>query len=172
MPGEVSGEGIGVVRFYCRPVVYKRRVSRPSILQLHGELALQRAIIFRMLYSSSAAFLYSLAGLANGLPAPAPQASGVSGGSSVPGPVDPSQVLNMPLPSSASGSLRSSDDLQGYNPSNPVDMQSTVIPPEDFELAPGQSEDEDLGLYIDLTNVKNPQPIRGGTTGPTEPGPR
>ncbi|KAI4698730.1 hypothetical protein J4E81_005341 [Alternaria sp. BMP 2799] len=125
-----------------------------------------------MLYPSSAAFLYSLAGLANGLPAPAPQASGVSGGSSVPGPVDPSQVLNMPLPSSASGSLRGSDDLQGYNPSNPVDMKSTVIPPEDFELAPGQSEDEDLGLYIDLTNVKNPQPIRGGTTGPTEPGPR
>ncbi|KAI4908179.1 hypothetical protein J4E90_008803 [Alternaria incomplexa] len=125
-----------------------------------------------MLYSSSAAFLYSLAGLANGLPAPAPQASGVSGGSSVPGPVDPSQVLNMPLPPSASGSLRGSDDLQGYNPSNPVDMTSTVIPPEDFELAPGQSEDEDLGLYIDLANVKNPQPIRGGNTGPTEPGPR
>lgn len=125
-----------------------------------------------MLYFSSASFLYSLAGLANGLPAPAPQASGVSGGSSVPGPVDPSQVLNMPLPSGASGSLRGSEGLIGYNPSNPVDMKSTVIPPEDFELAPGQSEDEDLGLYIDLTNVKNPQPIRGGTTGPTEPGPR
>ena len=90
----------------------------------------------------------------------------------MPGPVDPSQVLNMPLPSGASGSLRGSEGLIGYNPSNPVDMKSTVIPPEDFELAPGQSEDEDLGLYIDLTNVKNPQPIRGGTTGPTEPGPR
>jgi hypothetical protein len=129
-------------------------------------------LLSKMRYSSAAAFLCSLVGSANGLPAPAPQASGVSGGQSVPGPVDPSQVLNMPLPSGASGSLRGSDEYQGYNPSNPVDMKSTVIPPEDFELAPGQSEDADLGLYIDLSNVKNPQPIRGGTTGPTEPGPR
>ncbi|CAN9079875.1 unnamed protein product [Alternaria alternata] len=124
-----------------------------------------------MRYSSAAALLCSLAGSANGLPAPAPQASGASG-PTVPGPVDPSQVLNMPLPSGASGSLRGSEDYLGYNPSNPVDMKSTVIPPEDFELAPGQSEDAKLGLYIDLSNVKNPQPIRGGTTGPTEPGPR
>lgn len=124
-----------------------------------------------MRYSSAAAFLCSLAGSANGLPAPAPQASGAFG-PTVPGPVDPSQVLNMPLPSGASGSLRGSEDYLGYNPSNPVDMKSTVIPPEDFELAPGQSEDAKLGLYIDLSNVKNPQPIRGGTTGPTEPGPR
>jgi len=165
-------KALGWYDFTVAQLCIKRRVSRPSILQLHGGLALQRAILSKMLYSSSAAFLYSLAGLANGLPAPVPQASRVSSGSSVPGPVDPSQVLNMPLPSSASGSLRGSDDLQGYNPSNPVGMQSTVIPPDDFELAPGQSEDEDLGLYIDLTNVKNPQPIRGGTTGPTEPGPR
>ncbi|KAG9184961.1 Oxalate decarboxylase [Alternaria panax] len=124
-----------------------------------------------MRYSSAATFLYSLAGSVNGLPAPASQASGASG-PTVPGPVDPSQVLNMPLPLGASGSLRGSKEYLGYNPSNPVDMKSTVIPPEDFELAPGQSEDAKLGLYIDLTNVKNPQPIRGGSTGPTEPGPR
>jgi hypothetical protein len=124
-----------------------------------------------MRYSSTAALLYSLTGPAYGLPAPVPQASGIilnPAGT----PADPSNVLNMPLPSDASGSLRGSEALLGYNPSNPVDMKSTVIPPENFELAPGQSEDAELGLYIDLTDVKNPQPIRGGTTGPTEPGPR
>lgn len=96
----------------------------------------------------------------------------MGGGVSPSSPVNPSAVLNIPLPSGASGSLRGSESLLGYDPNNPVTKESTVIPPSDFELAPGQSEDEDLGLYIDLTNVKNPQPIRGGTTGPTEPGPR
>jgi hypothetical protein len=45
-----------------------------------------------------------------------------------------------------------------------------VISPSDLDLGPGQSADADLRLYIDLTNVENPQPIRGGQTGPTEPG--
>jgi hypothetical protein len=69
--------------------------------------------------------------------------------------------------------LRGSESLLGYDPSNPVPKTpSTVIPPSEFELAPGQSEDAKLGLYIDLSDVKNPQPIRGGSTGPTDPGPR
>ncbi|PVI05089.1 Bicupin, oxalate decarboxylase/oxidase [Periconia macrospinosa] len=76
-------------------------------------------------------------------------------------------------PPGSSGSLRGTDALAGYSPDENVpDSPSTVVPPEDFELAPGQSEDEDLGLFIDLSNVKNPQPIRGGTTSPTDPGPR
>jgi hypothetical protein len=98
------------------------------------------------------------------------------GGSSSPSqaasPINPSGIINQPLPPQASGSLRGSEALLGYNPSNPISTESTVIPPSEFELAPGQSEDADIGLYIDLTNVKNPQPIRGGTVGPTEPGPR
>jgi hypothetical protein len=122
-----------------------------------------------MRYSYTVVLLYSVAGPAYGLPAPAPQAAVKP---PIGTPADPSAVLNMPLPSEAAGSLRGSEALLGYNPSNPVDMKSTVIPPEDFELAPGQSEDAKLGLYIDLTNVENPQPIRGGTTAPTEPGPR
>jgi hypothetical protein len=88
------------------------------------------------------------------------------------GPVETSAILNLPLPSGSSGTLRGSEALIGYNPSNPISTESTVIAPDEFELAPGQSDDADLGLYIDLTNVKNPQPIRGGTTEPTEPGPR
>ncbi|KAF2243712.1 Bicupin, oxalate decarboxylase/oxidase [Trematosphaeria pertusa] len=91
---------------------------------------------------------------------PAPQAS-------------PSDVNNQPGPPGSSGSLRGSEALLGYSSSENVPKEpSTEIPPEDFELAPGQSENENLGLYIDLTNVKNPQPIRGGTTAPTDPGPR
>ena len=98
---------------------------------------------------------------------PAPQAS------AVPGAVDPSAVVSdQVLPTGASGSLRGSEALIGYAPSNPISTESTVISPEDFELGTGQSADPDEGLYIDLTNVKNPQPIRGGTTGPTDPGPR
>ncbi|KAF2642529.1 Bicupin, oxalate decarboxylase/oxidase [Massarina eburnea CBS 473.64] len=75
-------------------------------------------------------------------------------------------------PPGASGSLRGSQDLVGYTDGEQIPKPETVIPPSEFELAPGQSEDKDLGLYIDLANVKNPQPIRGGTTGPTDPGPR
>jgi hypothetical protein len=103
-----------------------------------------------------------------------PQGQGIqpSAASQANGPVETSAILNLPLPSSSSRSLRGSEALIGYNPSNPISTESTVIPPSEFELAPGQSDDADLGLYIDLTNVKNPQPIRGGTTGPTEPGPR
>lgn len=87
-------------------------------------------------------------------------------------PIDKSATIDLPLPSGAAGSLRGSETLIGYNPSHPITKETTVISPSDFELGTGQSEDADLGLYIDLSTVKNPQPIRGGTTSPTEPGPR
>ena len=114
---------------------------------------------------SFAHVLSSLAGSALALPAP--QASAVSG------PVDPSAVVSdQVLPSGASGSLRGSEALIGFAAANPISTESTVIPTDEFELGTGQSADPDEGLYIDLTNVKNPQPIRGGTTGPTDSGPR
>lgn len=76
-------------------------------------------------------------------------------------------------PPGSSGSLRGGQDLIGFSPANPVETdESTVVPPSDFELAPGQSEDPDLGLYLDFSNVDNPQPIRGGSTAPTDAGPR
>ncbi|ORX91672.1 RmlC-like cupin domain-containing protein [Clohesyomyces aquaticus] len=92
----------------------------------------------------------------------------------LPAPKAQSSAPVNPLAASrASGSLRGSESLLGNNPSIPIPTEpSTVIPPGQFELAPGQTEDEQLGLYIDLSNVKNPQPIRGGSTGPTDPGPR
>lgn len=75
-------------------------------------------------------------------------------------------------PPGSSGSLFGNEKLLGYSSDEDVPDPNTVIPTDEFELAPGQSADEDLGLYIDLTKVKNPQPIRGGTDGPTDPGPR
>ncbi|KAF1950909.1 Bicupin, oxalate decarboxylase/oxidase [Byssothecium circinans] len=109
---------------------------------------------------SVASFILSLA------PAgaiPAPQAQGRA--------ATPSQ-LDHPGPPGSSGSLHGPQNFLGYSPDENVPDPNTVIPPSDFELAPGQSADPKLGLYIDLTKVKNPQPIRGGTTGPTDPGPR
>lgn len=113
-------------------------------------------------------FVHIISSLASSaLAIPAPQASAVSG------PIDPSAVVSdQVLPTGASGSLRGSESLIGYASSNPLSTESTIIPPDEFELGTGQSADADEGLYIDLTNVKNPQPIRGGTTGPTDPGPR
>lgn len=110
-------------------------------------------------------FVHALSSLAGSAFAfPAPQASAA---------VDPSAVVSdQVLPTGASGSLRGSEALIGYAASNPISTESTVISSDDFELGTGQSSDPDEGLYIDLTNVKNPQPIRGGTTGPTDPGPR
>ncbi|KAF2203609.1 Bicupin, oxalate decarboxylase/oxidase [Delitschia confertaspora ATCC 74209] len=82
-------------------------------------------------------------------------------------------VITPSGPPGSSGSLRGPQSLLGNNPSIAVPTEpSTVIPPEDFELAPGQTEDTDLGVYIDLSKVKNPQPIRGDPTSPTDPGPR
>ena len=88
---------------------------------------------------------------------------------------DPLNVstANLVSPLGASGQLRGSKDLTGYSSSNPVSFESsTQVRRYGFELAPGQSEDEDLGLYLDLASVENSQPILGGKTGPTDPGPR
>ncbi|KAK7720204.1 hypothetical protein SLS57_005612 [Botryosphaeria dothidea] len=64
--------------------------------------------------------------------------------------------------------LRGSPDLQGYNPSNILTDEDTTN--VQYELAPGQSDDADLGTYLDFSNIENPQPIRG-TKGGTDPGP-
>ena len=76
-------------------------------------------------------------------------------------------------PPQASGMLRGSQNLEGYRSTNPVSTKpSTEIPTSDFEVAPGQDADPDLGFYLDLEGVKNPQPLRGSNNQPTDPGPR
>ncbi|KAK4626927.1 Oxalate decarboxylase OxdD [Fulvia fulva] len=76
-------------------------------------------------------------------------------------------------PAGASGSRRGPTSLLGNSPGNPVNTQlPATVPKDQHTLAPGQSEDEDLGLYLDLSEIENPQPSRGGTDAPTDPGPR
>ncbi|KAM3425535.1 oxalate decarboxylase, secreted [Cercospora zeina] len=76
-------------------------------------------------------------------------------------------------PAGASGSLRGSPSLAGYNSAYRVDTSLPATVPEDqYQPAPGQEEDSCLGLYLDLASVENPQPIRGSTNAPTDPGPR
>jgi len=107
-------------------------------------------------------------------PAPARLQARQSDGGEVGGAVAAVATQTPYGPPGSSGSLRAKQDLLGYNPANPVATQdSTVIPPDEFQLAPGQTEDADLGLYLDLSTVKNPQPIRGySDKKPTDPGPR
>jgi hypothetical protein len=84
-----------------------------------------------------------------------------------------SDVVDPPAPPGSSGSLRGSEALLGFSSSNSIPKQpSTQIPSDEYETVPAQSEDAKLGLYLDLSNVKNPQPIRGETDVPTDPGPR
>ena len=72
-----------------------------------------------------------------------------------------------------SGSLRGSLGLGGYQEGDPVDKSlPATVPQDQYQLATGQTEDADLGLYLDLSKVENPQPIRGGSNAPTDPGPR
>lgn len=75
-------------------------------------------------------------------------------------------------PPGASGSLRGGLSLAGYDSAYPSPTDSTVIPKDDYELGLNQDADPDLGLYIGLEGVENPQPIAGPGNTPTDPGPR
>lgn len=102
-------------------------------------------------------------------PAPFPQVSSNMAYS------DPPSIatVDSPGPPAASGTLRGPASLIGYSPSEAVATEpSTVIPTSDFELAPGQTLDDELGLYLNFNGVNNFQPIRGSTDAPTDPGPR
>lgn len=76
-----------------------------------------------------------------------------------------------PGPPGAQGSLYGSESLTGPdgNPVNSADV--ATVPVSDYTLVPGQDENADLGLYLDLSKSQDPQPIRG-TNGGTDPGPR
>jgi oxalate decarboxylase family bicupin protein len=75
-------------------------------------------------------------------------------------------------PPGASGSLRGGTSLVGYDSAYPTPTGSTEIPKDDFGTGLNQEADPNLGLYIDLEGVKNPQPFAGSGDDPTDPGPR
>ncbi len=135
------------------------QLRKTQIFQAYTAKMRQQITFARAIFTSA------LLSVVIGRPAPVDKYESDPGGS-------PTAAVIVPNPPSASGSLRGSLELGGYNPANVISTETTVIPPSEFQLAPGQSEKADLGLYLDLTSVKNPQPIRGSTNSPTDPGPR
>ncbi|KAI9758917.1 MAG: hypothetical protein M4579_002728 [Chaenotheca gracillima] len=87
----------------------------------------------------------------SGAPQPAPTASATAGFSNLDDPP-----------------IRGSQDLIGAGDYPVVQGDGSVDSPS---TAPGQTEDGDLGLYLDFNSVENPQPNRG-TQGGDDPGPR
>ena len=87
-------------------------------------------------------------------------------GAALPPSIPTGQAIGPP---GSSGSVYGSEEFLGPN-GNPVDPADSAIV-TDYDLVPGQTADADLGLYLDLNEAKNPQPIRGSTGG-TDPGPR
>lgn len=75
-------------------------------------------------------------------------------------------------PPGASGSPRGGLSLAGYDPAYPTPTESTEIPKDQFGIGFNQEADPDLGLWIGLEDVKNPQPFAGSGDSPTDPGPR
>jgi oxalate decarboxylase family bicupin protein len=75
-------------------------------------------------------------------------------------------------PPEASGSLRGGISLAGYDPAYPTPTKTTQISKDEFGVGLNQEADPDLGLYIGLEGVKNPQPFAGKGESPTDPGPR
>ncbi|KAJ5081245.1 hypothetical protein N7456_013483 [Penicillium angulare] len=65
--------------------------------------------------------------------------------------------------------LRGSEALVGYSTTEKI--ASGTQPDIKYSLLPGQTENPDIGSYLDFEKVDNPQPIRG-STGSDDPGPR
>lgn len=134
------------------PKVYKRGVS-PHPLRLAGPSLTTNCLLMPEKSGSMAKFTLSflsalaLLNTAHGAPA-VPRAAATSSGANPP--------------------LRGSPDLAGYSPSNTVSDEDTNA--FSYSLAPGQTADANLGLYLDFSNVDNPQPIRGSKGG-NDPGP-
>ena len=72
-------------------------------------------------------------------------------------------------PPGATGQLYGPETLEGPG-REPVDTADPALVSH-YDLVPGQQEEADIGLYLDLSASHNPQPIRG-TNGGTDPGPR
>ncbi len=121
----------------------------------------------------SACFLASLITSVAALPAGSGTGDSGSTGSGTTGagnalPVDIPEGQS-PGPPGYSGSVYGSPSFAGPD-GNPVDTADSAIV-SNYQLVSGQQEDADLGLYLDLNEVQNPQPIRGSNGG-TDPGPR
>lgn len=116
----------------------------------------------------SACFLAGLITSAAALPAGSgTTGSGTTGaGNALPVDIPEGQS---PGPPGYSGSVYGSPSFAGPD-GNPVDTADSAIV-SNYQLVPGQQANADLGVYLDLNQVQNPQPIRRSNGG-TDPGPR
>ena len=97
---------------------------------------------------------------------PTTTAAPTGAGAALPLSIPTGQAIGPP---GSSGDVYGSEYFLGPN-GNPVDSADSAIV-TNYDLVPGQTADADLGLYLDLEEAKNPQPIRGSMGG-TDPGPR
>ena len=77
-----------------------------------------------------------------------------------------------PNPPDSSGSPLGGKGLIGLGGAEGSYSPGGNIPSSEVQLAPGQTANEDLGFYFDWSKIALPQPIRGETDTPTDPGPR
>lgn len=96
----------------------------------------------------------------------APAIAAAPAGAALPLSVPTGQIIGPP---GSSGSVYGSEEFLGPN-GNPVDPADSAVV-ANHGLVPGQTADADLGLYLNLEEAENPQPIRGSGGG-TDPGPR
>lgn len=78
-------------------------------------------------------------------------------------------VVAAPAAAASSKPLRGGENLIGYSPTNTISNENTET--ISYQLAPGQTDAADLGVYLNFDDVESPQPIRGDMGG-TDPGPR
>jgi quercetin dioxygenase-like cupin family protein len=105
---------------------------------------------------SSSLILLAILGCANALPTPL----NTNVDAAVPPP---------PSASAAAAGLRGPVSLLGYGTGNKLTTENTDA--ITYKLVPGQTDNANLGTYLDFENTPNPQPIRG-TKGGLDPGPR
>ncbi|CRG91686.1 hypothetical protein PISL3812_08737 [Talaromyces islandicus] len=74
-----------------------------------------------------------------------------------------------PAAIASSNPQRGGSGLIGYSPSNTISNDNTET--ISYQLTPSQTQDADIGAYLDFSTIDNPQPIRGSLGG-TDPGPR
>ncbi|KAJ5792689.1 uncharacterized protein N7503_008667 [Penicillium pulvis] len=73
--------------------------------------------------------------------------------------------------SSTRSPLRGDSALLGVVQNEVNPENSAAVPESEYQLAPGQAADADLGIPFTFDNVAHPQPVRGDL-GSTDPGPR
>jgi hypothetical protein len=94
----------------------------------------------------------------------------LSWSSALPAPLNNNVDASAAQPSNGPGTgLRGTEALLGYSPGNKLTTENTNA--ISYQLAPGQTDDANLGTYLDFENNPNPQPIRGSKGG-SDPGPR